>query len=68
MCFLEQRLDHFDNVRNAIMILMALSTSFHDALQEQLISRKTWNRPIHEVFHVKAVCVWMARALLQNPV
>jgi hypothetical protein len=53
-------------VRNAIVILVVFGTGFLDAFQQQLISRKTWDRPVHEVLHIEAVRIWMARALLQN--
>jgi len=62
--FFEKRLDHFDDLRDAVMVLVALFSGVQDTLEQQLISRKTWDRPVHKVFHVEAVCVRMACALL----
>ena len=62
--FFEKRLDHFDDLRDALMILVALFSGVQDTLEQQFISRKTWDRSVHEVFHIEAVCVRMACALL----
>src|SRR5712671_666491 len=65
LCFLEQRLGHLDHLRDALVVLVSFFTGFHDALQQELISCKTWDWSVHEVFHIEAVGVWVPSATLR---